>query len=84
MQWIMQRNRCRKPKKKLRTWKTFIDELQKDGLIDKKKNYKIEVKSGELYINGEKQTKELSDKYRKYYSKDNFTINMNDEDGVRI
>jgi hypothetical protein len=41
------------------------------------------VKEGELYINDKKQPKEVSDKYRQYYKKDNFTINMKD-DGIRI
>jgi autotransporter translocation and assembly factor TamB len=68
----------------IKNMQDFTDELQKDGLIDKKKNYQIEVKSGELYIDGNKQSKEVSDKYRKYYKKDNFSIIVNEEDGIRI
>jgi citrate lyase gamma subunit len=73
-----------KAKEELQNMKAFTNELQKDGLINKSKDYKIEVKSGELYINDEKQTKEISDKYRKYYRKENFTINMNENEGVRV
>jgi ribosome-associated protein YbcJ (S4-like RNA binding protein) len=33
----------------------FIRDLQKDGLIEKGKPYKVEVKDGNLYINGKRQ-----------------------------
>jgi hypothetical protein len=62
----------------------FTDALQADGLIDKKKDYNVEVKDGELYINGTKQSKEVSEKYKKYYKKDNFQINMNREKSIKI
>ncbi len=62
----------------------FIDELDKDGLIDKKKGYKVQLKDGELYINGTKQSKETTDKYREYYKKDNFTINTNGDGIIEI
>ena len=42
--------------------------MEADGLIDKKKGYTIEWKSGELYINGTEQPKNVSDKYKKYES----------------
>ena len=62
----------------LRQLKEFTDELQKDGLIDKKKGYTIEWKNdGELYINGQKQSKDLTDKYKKYYKKDGYKIVIN-------
>lgn len=63
-------------KEELRTMKEFTDALEKDGLIDKSKAYKIEAKNGELYIDGKKQSKETSDKYRRYYRKSDFTIDM--------
>jgi hypothetical protein len=62
----------------------FTDELEKDGLIDKKKGYKVQLKDGELYINGTKQSKETSDKYRRFYKKDNFTINTNGDSIIEI
>ena len=68
----------------LKILEEFTTELEKDGLIDKKKGYKIQVKDGELYINGTKQSKEASDKYRKYYKKDNFTINTNGDGIIEI
>ena len=69
-----------KAKKELQDMKDFTDQLQKDGLIDKKNGYSIEWKNGgELYINGKKQPKEISDKYKKYYKKDGWRIEMNGE-----
>lgn len=70
-----------KAKIELKRMQEFTDELEKDGLIDKKKGYKVHLKNGELYINGTKQSKETSDKYKQYYKKDNFTINT-DGDGI--
>lgn len=55
-----------KAKQKMQQIKAFTDELAAEGLIDKKKGYKLEWKSGELYINGQKQSKDISDKYRRY------------------
>lgn len=65
-----------KAKEKMQQLRAFTDELEKDGLIDKKKGYRIELNDGELYINGQKQTKAITEKYRKYYDgKKHFTIN---------
>jgi hypothetical protein len=64
--------------------KEFTDELEKDGLIDKKKGYKVEVKDGELYINGTKQSKETTEKYRKYFKKDNFSISTDGDTIITI
>ena len=63
-----------KAKKELTMLKEFTDNLEKDGLINKKKGYKIEIKGGELYINGTKQSKEVNDKYRKYFKEEDFSI----------
>lgn len=73
-----------KAKEEIKFMNEFTDELEKDGLINKKKGYKVEVKNGELYINGTKQSKEVSDKYRKYFKKDNFSINTNGDTIIEI
>ncbi|MDB5248005.1 MAG: hypothetical protein JWQ40_2399 [Segetibacter sp.] len=73
-----------KAKEEIKDLQEFTDALQKDGLIDKSKAYKVEVKEGQLYIDGKKQSKEVSEKYRKYYRKNNLTINMSAEDEIRI
>jgi hypothetical protein len=69
-----------KAKAEIKQMKEFTDELQKDGLIDKSKAYKIQVKDNELYINDKKQPKEVNDKYRKYFKKDNYTIQSDGKD----
>ncbi len=71
-------------RERLRNIKEFTDELEKDGLIDKSKAYEIEVKGGELFIDGKKQPKKVSDKYRNYYRKSDFTIDMSEGDDFRI
>lgn len=57
--------------------KDFTNALENDGLLNKDKPYKIEVKNGELYLNDKKQSKEISKKYQKFYRKNNFTIEVN-------
>ncbi len=70
--------------KELSQMKEFTDSLEKDGLINKKKGYKIEIKEGELYINGNKQSKEVADKYRKYFKESNFSISSDGDDSIRV
>ena len=69
-------------KKEIQNVRDFSDALEKDGLIDKSKGYKIEIKDNELFIDGKKQSKEVSDKYRKYYKKKDYIIDMSND--VRI
>lgn len=75
-----------KAKKEIRQLKEFTENLEKDGRIDPKKGYRIDIKKGELYINGTKQSKEISDKYRKYYKdhEDDFSISSDGEGISRI
>jgi len=73
-----------KAKVQLAKFKEFIDTLDKDGLIDKKKAYRVEIKSDELYINGTKQSKEVTDKYRKYFGEEDFTIKSEGEGVVHL
>jgi hypothetical protein len=44
--------------------KEFTSELEKDGLIDRKKDYEIEWRKGNLYINGVQQSQEVTNKYK--------------------
>lgn len=71
-------------REEIKNLREFTNALEKDGLIDKFKGYKIEVTDNELYINDKKQSKEINDTYRKFYRKGNFTINTNEENGIRI
>ena len=70
-----------KAKKELSLLKEFTETLEKDGLISKKKGYKIEIKDGEMYINGTKQSKEVNEKYKKYFKEEDYTIRS---DGDKI
>ena len=71
-------------KKELTAYKTLIDGLDRDGLINKKEPYTIEYKDGTLTINGKKQPTEVVNKYQNILKghKD-FTIEK-DEDHFNI
>jgi copper chaperone CopZ len=57
-----------KAKAKLRSMKTMFTEMEKDGLIDTKAGFTVNFKDGDLFINGKKQPKAVTDKYSKYIS----------------
>lgn len=63
-----------KAKLELEVTKRFIDILEEDGLIELKKPYSIEIKDGELFINGTKQSKEVNERYKSYLRDKNFSI----------
>ena len=69
-----------KARKELQGYKTFIDQLAQDGLINKNENYTIEHKNGSLIINGKTQSAEVYNKYRSYLPQQkNFTIKKDNE-----
>jgi hypothetical protein len=69
------RKEMEKAKAEIANYKYFVEALQSDGLIKPGEPYKIELKDNVLYINGVKQSKETTEKYRKYYQgKTNFTL----------
>ncbi len=61
-------------KRDLQQVQLFTDELDRDNLINKNKSFKVEVKNGDFYLDDKKQPQHISDKYRKYYKNDDFTI----------
>lgn len=70
-----------KAKWEVKSWADFTKSLERDGLINLKKGYKIEWKdNGDLYINGNKQSKEVADKYHKYYKEGGFTISSDGDE----
>lgn len=70
-----------KAKKELTQYKSFIDGLDKDGLIDKDKNYTIQYKNGELSINGKKQPASVTNKYSNFLKgRKDFTIKKDEDD----
>lgn len=73
-----------KAKKELLLLKEFTDELEKDKLINKNESFKIEIKDHEMFINGKKQSKEVNEKYGKYYKDGNYTLRSSDSDGDSI
>lgn len=56
----------KKAQEEMNNLTSMLKEMKKDGLIDEKGDYEIEWKKELLYINGKQQSKEVSDKYRKY------------------
>ena len=78
-----------KAKAEMKEYKTFVDGLEKDGLINKKSNYTIEHKNGALIINGKKQPTNVYNKYRSFLQKhkklkieksgDDFNIDHDDD-----
>jgi chromosome segregation ATPase len=81
------RESLEKAKAELKEYKTFINDLEKDGWIDTKSEYTIKSEGGALYINGKKQSDDLYRKYQSFLEKhkdftiekseDNFNIHKN-------
>jgi chromosome segregation ATPase len=63
-----------KAKEELKDYRELIDGLEKDGLINTKEDYSIKYKDDELYINGKKQSPEITDKYKGYFKENNTRI----------
>jgi hypothetical protein len=70
-----------KAKAEMNEFKSFVDGLAKDGLINKNGAYTIQHKNGELIINGKKQPADVYNKYGSFLKKhDKFTIKKSDDD----
>ncbi len=70
-----------KAKAEVKEYKTFVDDLASDGLIDKKGEYTIKHKNGELIINGKTQPAGVYNKYRSFLEKHKtLTIEKSDDD----
>jgi chromosome segregation ATPase len=59
-----------KAKEELVSYKNMISLMEKDGLLKSNEDYSIKYHSGELIINGQKQPKEVTDKYKTYLKDD--------------
>jgi hypothetical protein len=68
-----------KAKKELKEYKEFVDGLNNDGLIDKKGEYTIKHKNGELIINDKVQPEAVYNKYRSFLEKHK-TLNIEKSD----
>lgn len=73
-----------KAKKDLQEYKSFIDGLDADGLINKKNGYRIDYKDGELKINGELIPAVKYKKYNSFLEKHPTLEITKDEDGFNI
>lgn len=70
-----------KAKKELKEYKEFVDGLNNDGLINKKGEYTIKHRNGELIINGKVQPEPVYNKYRDFLEKHKtLTIEKSDDD----
>lgn len=73
-----------KARKEITSYKNLVDALDRDGHLDKAKDYKIEYKNKELTVNGKKLPAETVQKYNTYLSdKEGFTLEK-DDDGLNI
>jgi hypothetical protein len=61
----------------LKKMKAFTDMLEKDGVINQADGYQVDIKEGEFYINGNKQSKEITEKYKAYFPGNTFSIKHN-------
>jgi len=68
-----------KAKAELKETRALFTEMEKDGLIDTKKGFKLEYKDKELYIDGKKQSADVTNKYRHYFKEDHFKITIEKE-----
>ncbi len=60
---------------------TLPKALADDGLLNINEPYTIELKDGQLYINGAKQTKTVTEKYSQYFGgKKHFVVTKSKED----
>jgi hypothetical protein len=70
-----------KAKLEMKVYKSFVDGLANDGLIDKKEGYSIKHKGGKLIINDKEATDKTYDKYRSFLEKHpKFNIEKNKDD----
>jgi hypothetical protein len=73
-----------KAKQDIKEYKAFEDALEKDGLINKKENYSIEHKDGQLIINGKVQPQAVYNKHRSFLEKHKQFKWEKDDDGLDL
>ena len=70
-----------KAKTQLKQYRDFLNGLEKDGLIDTKKDYEVKHAEGKLYINGKEVPGETYEKYRDFLENHKqFTIKKERDD----
>jgi hypothetical protein len=70
-----------KAKAEIKEYKTFVDGLEKDDLINKNENYSVQHKDGKLLINGKEANEKTYNKYNSFLKKHStFTIEKSEDD----
>lgn len=66
--------RAREAEARHKALNEMLDGMQKDNLLDREKDFEIEKKGDDLFINGKKQPDEVNKKYEQYLKNKNVTI----------
>ena len=66
---------------KLKNYKEILTNMEKDGFLSTKEDYKVEYKNGDLFINGKKQLAAIADRYKHYFKKTHVTIKKENDGG---
>jgi hypothetical protein len=73
-----------KARKEITDYKNLVDALERDGVLKKGENYKIDYRNKELTVNGSKLSAEATIKYKDFIGdKKDFTLQKNEE-GLEI
>lgn len=73
-----------KAKKEITAYKNLVNALDRDGLLNKNSNYKVEYKHKTLTVNGKTLSADAMKKYSDFLDgRDDFTLE-NNEDGLNI
>lgn len=75
------REQIEKVKMEMRELKSLVDDLEKEGLLDKKESYTIIHKNGELTVNNKKVSQAVYERHKEFLDKQkNFTLEKSDDD----
>ncbi|OLY91756.1 hypothetical protein SAMN05444008_1294 [Cnuella takakiae] len=70
-------------RKEMEAYETFVNNLAADGLLNKA-SYRVEHKSGKLYIDGKEQTEAVYNKYRSFLEQHKNVRITKDDNGLNI
>lgn len=71
-------------KKQLQEYKNMLGEMVKEGLLSSDKEYNIEYKEGNLFINGNKQPETIANKYKHYFQQEHVILSRDNNDDNKI
>lgn len=70
-----------KAKTEIKAYETFVNNLESDGLINKKEGFTLKHKDGDFYINGKKASQKIKTKYKDFLERHKqFDIKITDAD----